>query len=85
MAVLDRSDHSDMLRDSAVLSSRQGPYVPFALIGQSQRAIAEYASPCDLWVNAAALFSGIFAIFGRTDLRIGVSGAKLHEEIDFDA
>ena len=26
-----------------------------------------------------------FAIFGRTDLRIGVSGAKFHEEIDFDA
>ena len=26
-----------------------------------------------------------FAIFGRADLRIGVSGAKFHEEIDFDA
>ena len=24
-----------------------------------------------------------FAIFGRTDLRIGVSGTKFHEEIDF--
>ena len=26
-----------------------------------------------------------FTIFGRTDLRIGVSEAKFHEEIDFDA
>ena len=26
-----------------------------------------------------------FEIFGRTDLRIGVSGAKFHKEIDFDA
>ena len=25
-----------------------------------------------------------FVIFGRTDFRIGVSGAKFHEETDFD-